>query len=89
VNLHDQETLKSIAAAVRGFREMKGMTQEKLAQLVEIHPTTLSRIERGELDFSVLTFFALCRVLERPPEQLLVHRRFEKRGRGRPNAPKS
>jgi transcriptional regulator with XRE-family HTH domain len=76
--------LKSIAEGVRVNRRRRGLTQEQLAQQIGVHVTTISRIERGTLDFSVVTFFAIVRALKFSPEVFFPDRVMTKRKRGRP-----
>lgn len=47
--------LKYIGANVRALRIRRGLTQEQLAERVELDPRFMQRIERGTRNFSVLT----------------------------------
>ena len=47
------DALEAFAANLRRARETAGLTQERLAELVDLHMTDVGRIERGERDPSV------------------------------------
>ena len=47
------------------------MTQECLAELVDVHWKTIGRIERGQFPFSVTTFARLSQHLKISPNRLL------------------
>jgi len=47
------------------------MTQEQLAEKADLHDRTLGKIERGELNFSILIFIRLCVALNIPPDKIL------------------
>lgn len=59
-----------IAAAVRGGRRKKGLTQEKLAEAVGLTPESVSRIENGTTA-SLETFVELVRVLDLDAHKVL------------------
>ena len=62
----DHHFLKTFGVRIRAAREAKGWSQEKLAEHADIHDRTIGRIERGELNFSVLSLHRLLRALELP-----------------------
>lgn len=58
---------RSIARALRAVRRDRKLSQAKVSHLmgeqgVEIHRSTISRIERGQLDISMGDLAAFCRV---------------------------
>lgn len=57
------EFLLAIGAELRASRKAMGLTQEKLAELAELHPTYVSEIERGRVNASIYTFYTLSRAL--------------------------
>lgn len=63
--------LKQIGLILRSHREALRMTQEQLAEKADLHDRTLGKIERGELNFSILIFLRLCVALNIPPEIIL------------------
>jgi len=63
--------LKQIGLNIRSHREALRMTQEQLAEKADLHDRTLGKIERGELNFSILIFIRLCVALNIPPDKIL------------------
>lgn len=55
---------------VRKLRTARGISQEKLAELADLHRTYVGGIERGERNVAVLNIVALAKALDCPPEQL-------------------
>lgn len=53
-----------VGAILRKYREDDGATLEQLAAAAGIHPTFLSKIEKGERGMSLATFCKLARVLD-------------------------
>jgi len=49
---------------VSDLRQQKGLTQEQLAELCEVSPRTIQRIESGEVDPRAFTLHCLGTVLE-------------------------
>ena len=49
---------------VKHFRSVRGFTQEKLAELSDLHPETISRIERGKVQASISVLVALTAALD-------------------------
>ena len=57
---------------LRDLRKMKGYTQEKVAKLLDIDRSTLSRIEKGEVKrIPLLYFFKLSELYNTPIKELL------------------
>ena len=63
--------LKSFGANVRRERMRRGLTQEKLAEKVELHSRTLQKIERGETNILLTTMMRIQRTLRCRWEDLL------------------
>lgn len=53
-----------VGGKVRAKRKAKGISQEKLAELANLHPTYVSEIERGKVSASLFSFYQLARVLD-------------------------
>lgn len=51
----EQRELKKLGASVRRMRTSKGMTQERLAELSDLHLRSLQKIEAGEKNVLVTT----------------------------------
>lgn len=46
---------ETFAANVRATRKSRGLTQETLGELAQLHPTYVSSVERGERNVSIDT----------------------------------
>ena len=57
--------------SVRQFRSALGISQEKLAELAELHRTYVGAIERGERNVSLVNIVKLSRALKASPCELL------------------
>jgi transcriptional regulator with XRE-family HTH domain len=55
------DALEAFAANLRRVRETAGLTQERLAELADLHMTDVGRIERGERDPGVKTVVRLAK----------------------------
>lgn len=60
-----------IGQRIKQKRMEKGLTQEKLAELVGIGPSHMSHLESGKTVASMDVFIALCNVLECSADELL------------------
>ena len=56
---------------LRALRLSRGWTQAELAAQACCSVSTISSLERGMHDMSVVTFFALCQALNCSPAELL------------------
>jgi len=56
---------------VRHFRQLRGWSQEELAEATGLHRTYISGIETGRRNPSLLIVSKIAAVLDVPPEQLL------------------
>ncbi len=63
--------VRRLAANVRRVRLSKGLTQEKLAELSDLHLRSLQKIEAGEINLLVTTVFRIKRALACSWEALL------------------
>jgi len=64
--------LKQIGLNLRSHREALRLTQEQLAEKADLHDRTLGKIERGELNFSILIFVRLCKAMRLTAEKILA-----------------
>jgi transcriptional regulator with XRE-family HTH domain len=55
---------KAIGANLRRIRDRRGLTQEKLAELADVHYRTIQKIESGEMLMRLPTLFRLRAALE-------------------------
>lgn len=60
-----------IGLLIRKHRTEKKITQEKLALICDIDRSYLGRIERGEVNITVLKLFEIAKTLEISPTDLL------------------
>ena len=54
-NSREALTLEKIGARIRSKRESLGMTQQELAEMVNVTRNTISRYENGETEVGVIT----------------------------------
>lgn len=62
----------AFGAALRGFREHRAITQEKLAELADLHTNYVSSVERGERNLSLHNIAKLAYALEIPVSKLIA-----------------
>lgn len=60
-----------IGQRIRGKRKEKGISQEKLALICNIDRSYLGRIERGEVNITILKLYEISTILETSPKELL------------------
>lgn len=60
-----------IGQRIRFYRKKKGLSQEKLAELCDFHPTYIGQLERGEKNASIESIYRLTKGLEISITQLL------------------
>jgi transcriptional regulator with XRE-family HTH domain len=67
----DDALLSRLGANIERERRACGLTQEKLAELVDLHPRVVQKIEAGETNLKATTFFRIHAALGCPCERLL------------------
>lgn len=60
----DDQYLKKLGSNLRRIRKEKGFTMENLAHEAEMEYRQLGRIERGEINTSVLSLLRICTTLD-------------------------
>ena len=63
--------LKIFGEQVRKLRKARGLSQEELAELAELHRNYIGSIERGERNVALLNIVRLAKALEVPLSKLL------------------
>lgn len=48
-----QEHREIIGKQIRGFREKKGFSQDELAEIMEVHRSTISKVETGKFAITI------------------------------------
>lgn len=61
--MKSEEFLKYLGERVRELRRARGMSQEKLAELAELHLTYVSKIERGLVNGSISAYASIADAL--------------------------
>lgn len=62
--------IKLFGERVKYYRKKQKLSQEKLSELCELHPTYIGQIERGEKKASLETIMRICKGLQVTPESL-------------------
>lgn len=60
----DNKNLKTIGLNIKAERIKKELSQEQLAELISTSRNTISLIERGKQNLSILKFIAIAKVLK-------------------------
>jgi DNA-binding XRE family transcriptional regulator len=71
LDVTDKEILRIIGQNIQHARETANLTQECLAEMINIHWTTLSRIETGRHPFHVTSFVRIVKCLKTSSNRLL------------------
>ena len=58
------EIAKAVGQRIRNYRTHKGLSQEKLAELVGCHPTYIGQLERGERNATIETVEKISSALQ-------------------------
>ncbi len=66
---------QQIGHAIRSCRVEQKISQEKLALLCNIDRSYLGRIERGEVNITVLKLYEIAKILKISPQDLLPKNR--------------
>jgi transcriptional regulator with XRE-family HTH domain len=65
------DPLRAFGQRLRQFREVAGLSQEKLAEMAELHRNYVGTLERGQSNVSLLAMVRLAKCLKVRPYELL------------------
>lgn len=68
----NSEAARVFGERVREVRQRKGLSQEDVAALAEIHVTNIGKIERGQSNPSLTTIVRVAGVLDTDPGSLVA-----------------
>jgi len=63
--------LKKLGNKIRLLRHQKQLTQEQLAELIDLHRTYIGGIERGERNVSLINLIRIAKALNITVSQML------------------
>ena len=63
--------LKKVGKKIQEARKSKGVTQEKLAEMLSMHRTYIGLIERGERNPTIRTLYKISKALKVGAKELL------------------
>lgn len=74
MNLSEEQKrlLKQLGLNIRKLREIKALSQEKLAEKCNLHRTYISDVERGKRNISVINILKIANALNVKPKELFV-----------------
>lgn len=64
--MNDPQELRRLGAVIRQHRQAMGVSQEKFADMIEMHRAYYGAIERGSQNLTVTTMLRVCRGLNTP-----------------------
>lgn len=64
--------LLTLAANMRYYRRQLGMSQEKLAELADLHPTYISNVEQAKRNISIENVYRIASAFGISVSQLLL-----------------
>jgi transcriptional regulator with XRE-family HTH domain len=62
---------KIVGENVRKLRKQAGLSQERLSELSDLHPSSIGRLERGILNITLDTLEQIARALKTSPSVLV------------------
>jgi len=72
-----EDLTEILAENLRAFRRSKGLSQEELADMCDLHRTYVGSVERGERNVTLSTLETLATALGVSVPELLTKRAFE------------
>lgn len=71
------DAAKQVGERIRHYRNLKGLTQEQLAELVDTYGTYIGRLERGEQNVQLETLEKIADALQISVYALFNHSQFQ------------
>ena len=65
-----QNPQKVFGGAIKHYRKQIGLSQERLAEIADLHRTYVSDIERGNRNVSLTNILKLCTALQVTPARI-------------------
>lgn len=69
--MRNPDVLRAFGKHLREFREKRGLSQEKLAELADLHRNYTGLLERGGANPTLLALVGLARALKVRPYKLI------------------
>lgn len=69
--MNQVSTLKGLGKNVAKYRKQTGLTQEKLADIVDVHRTYIGFIEQGKRNPSIYNLIKIARALDTTVSEIL------------------
>ena len=69
--MRNSDTLTVFGRRLRELRLRRGISQEKLAEIADLHRNYIGLMERGESNVSLLSLVAIARALKVKPVKLI------------------
>ena len=66
---------KSLGLNIAYYRKERGLSQDQLAEMVNVSRTHMSRIETANCAVSLDVIFQICDVLDVPPSEMFTFRK--------------
>ena len=62
---------RKLGLTIRAYRIAMGISQEKLAELADVHRNYIGKIERGEQNITINSLCQLATVFEKPLSEIM------------------
>ena len=69
--IRNEKLLKAFGDKIRSLRAEKNLSQYKMADIANIERSQVIGIEKGEINTTISTLFALAKALDIEPKELL------------------
>ena len=76
----EEKDLLALGREIRRHRDLKGISQEKLAELAGLNRNYVGFVERAERSPRVVTIFRIARALELHPAELMRDMKWTPKG---------